>query len=126
MERSWETLSEGEDRESKLEISDAHILATRVQRQPRIQWVFSQTGLRFGQGWTSRLHSIPDSTLGYPDNLLLLVLTLKRERRKSRQMKKTVIRGGSSCVLAYFILEEAPERSLRVGGQGTLGWCCRH
>lgn len=96
-------------------MSDAHILATRIQRQPRTQWVFNQTGLRLGQGWTSRLHSVPDFTLCYPDNLLLLVLTLERERRKSRQMKKTVIRGGRSCVLACFILEEAPERSLRVG-----------
>lgn len=73
VERSWEMLSEGEDRENKLEMSNAHIRATR--RQPRAQWVFSQTGLRLGQGWTSRLHSVPDSTLCYPDNLLLLVLT---------------------------------------------------
>lgn len=126
VKRSWEMLSEGEDRENKLEMSDAHILATRIQRQPRTQWVFNQTGLRLGQGWTSRLHSVPDFTLCYPDNLLLLVLTLERERRKSRRMKKTVIRGGRSCVLACFILEEAPERSLRAGGQGPLGWCCRH
>lgn len=75
VERSWEMLSEGEDRENKLEMSNAHIRATRIQRQPRTQWVFSQTGLRLGQGWTSRLHSVPDSTLCYPDNLLLLVLT---------------------------------------------------
>lgn len=63
MERRRETLSEGEDRENELEMSSAHILATRIQRQLRPQWVFNQTGLRFGQGWTSRLHSVPDSTL---------------------------------------------------------------
>jgi hypothetical protein len=40
-------------------------------------------------------------------------------------MKKTVIRGGSSCGLAYFILEKAPRKSLRVGGQRVLGWCFR-
>lgn len=41
VERRWEMLSEGEDRENKLEMSNAHILATRIQRQPRTQWVFN-------------------------------------------------------------------------------------
>lgn len=50
-----------------------------------------------------------------------------RARKKEKQANEENRNwGGSSCVLACFILEEAPERSLRVGGLGTLGWCCRH